>query len=310
MNDVQTRIPPELRSVTKTVLPITGIDKAPEMEHHDPSNVIRHGDRYYLWFTEHLSVKLGNDGFRDTYLKLATSTNGLHWQVQGIALDKGAPGASDEKGVLTSYVVPADGKWFLFHLAVGPEFTDPQHSRRGLWAAEAETPDGPWRKRYGAPVLWPGEDGAWDELCCDDPNVLFRKGQWWLYYKGRRRGSHPMDSYIGLATSDRITGPYTKHPANPLMTGHAASVWNHRHGVAAVGGEVDAPGDSCVRWSEDGIHFVEAGVFPNKSTGFLVEQPGAPARGVRWGFDVVRNLHPRFIYRFDCSMHLPQNSRS
>ncbi len=49
---MQLRIPPELRQITKVVTPITGIDRAPDMEHHDPSNIIRYRDRYYLWFTE------------------------------------------------------------------------------------------------------------------------------------------------------------------------------------------------------------------------------------------------------------------
>ena len=52
--------------------------------------------------------------------------------------------------------------------------------------------------------------------------------------------------------------PYIRQPANPLMTGHAASLWLHRNGGAAIGGEVDAPNHGCVRSSEDGIHFVEA----------------------------------------------------
>jgi hypothetical protein len=75
---MQVRIPPELKQVTKTVVPITGIDKAPEVEHHDPSNIIRYKGRYYLWFTEHLSVHLGNDGFQECKIKVATSEDGLH----------------------------------------------------------------------------------------------------------------------------------------------------------------------------------------------------------------------------------------
>jgi hypothetical protein len=92
------------------------------------------------------------------------------------------------------------------------------------------------------------------------------------------------------------------------MTGHASSMWVHRDGVAAVGGEVDEPENMCVRWSEDGIHFVEAGVFPNKSTGFycpgnFITDGDVNPAGVPWGFDVIRKTIPRYIYRFDCSMH-------
>jgi hypothetical protein len=45
------------------------------------------------------------------------------------------------------------------------------------------------------------------------------------------------------------------------MSGHAFSAWVHRDVVAAIGGESEPPEAQCVRWSEDGVHFVEAGVF-------------------------------------------------
>jgi hypothetical protein len=260
---MQVKIPPEFRVPEKRVGPTTGIDKAPEMEHHDPSNVIFFEGNYYVWFTEH---HMDADGFRGCVIKYATSPNGLHWYVRGIALDKGKPDGSDAQGVLTCCVVPADGKWTMFFLAVGADFRDSQTSPRGIWLAEADTPDGPWRKHLDAPVLWP-DGGTWDELCCDDPNVIFRDGTWWLYYKGRKMGSQWHKSDVGLAQSDEITGPYIEHLENPLMTGHAHSEWVHRNGVAAVGGESESPEAQCVRWSRDGVHFVEAGVFPNKSTG-------------------------------------------
>jgi hypothetical protein len=145
------------------------------MEHHDPSNIVRHDGRYYLWFTEH---SMYTDGFRGGVIKYATSKDGLDWRVRGVAIDHGAPGGPDATGVLTPYVVPAEGAWYLFFLSVGQEFTDPGNDPRGIWLARAESPDGPWFKQLDAPVLRPGPDGAWDALCCDDPNVIFRDGTW------------------------------------------------------------------------------------------------------------------------------------
>ena len=301
---MQIRIPPELRSPTKTVVPITGLDKTPEMENHDPSNIILHNGMYYLWYTEHHQ---DTDGFINCFIKYATSPNGLHWQVRGIALEKGEPHNPDAQGVLTTYIVPSGGKYFMFFLAVGPEFQDPEISQRGIWLAEADSPDGPWIKHLDTPILWPGDVGTWDELCCDDPNVIYRSGKWWLYYKGRKVGSHPMDSFTGLAQAELITGPYVKYRENPLMTGHAGSAWVHRNGVAAIGGEVDNPVNQCIRWSEDGIHFVEAGVFPNKSTGVFCPEDygnGINSRGVTWGMDVVAGIRPRYLYRFGCDLSI------
>lgn len=298
----QIQIPIELRNPTKSVVPTTGFAKDHDMEHHDPSNVVCHEGTYFVWFTEHHK---DTDGFRSGYIKCATSQDGLHWRVEGKALEAGASGAPEAQGVLTPYVVPSGGKWYMFFLAVDDGFTDPQCDVRGIWLAEADSPYGPWKKHLDSPILWPGADGEWDELCCDDPNVIFREGKWWLYYKGRRKGSPPMGSSIGLALAENVTGPYRKHPENPLMSGHAASAWIHRHGVAAVGGEVDAPGEQRVRWSEDGVHFVQAGRFPNKSTGFYCPEDfgdGVNHRGVSWGIDVMPGVTPRYLYRFDCSM--------
>jgi len=119
-----------------------------------------------------------------------------------------------------------------------------------------------------------------------------------------------MKSYTGLALSASITGPYIKYGENPIMTGHAGSAWIHRDGVAAIGGEVDPQEDQCIRWSEDGIHFVEAGVFPNKSTGFYCPENfknGVNHRGVTWGMDVVAGIKPRYLYRFDCNLSYSDN---
>ena len=313
---LQLRIPPELKNVQKTVVPITGIDKAPHAENHDPSNVVRHGGKYYVWYTEHVP---SDPEYSSCYIKYATSEDGLHWYVGGTAISKGGKGDPDEKGVLTPYVVHCDEKWYMLYLALDARFRgadDWQSQQRGIWIAEADSPDGPWRKVQDAPLLWPGSDGEWDELTCDNANPIFREGRWWLYYMGRKKGSHPFDSYIGLAMADQITGPYEKQRESPLMTGHAFVVWAHRSGVAAIGGEADQLDEQCVRWSEDGIHFVEAGHFENKSVGFFCPDNvngGVSNCGVGWGFDVVRKITPRYIYRFDCTMKVgedPDNSAS
>jgi hypothetical protein len=307
------RIPPELLAPTKTVVPTTGFDREPDMEQHDPSNVVAYEGRYYVWFTEHHK---DTDGFRGCRIKYATSSNGLHWRVEGVALERGEPGGPDAAGVLTPYVVSTGGTWYLFFLAVGPTFADPSSDTRGIWVAEADSPRGPWTKQLDQPILWPdagsGDVAPWDELSCDDPNLIFRDRKWWLYYKGRRKGGRPMDSWTGLAVADHIAGPYTKHPENPLMPGHAASAWVHRHGVAAVGGEVDPPEQQRVRWSEDGVHFVEAGCFPNKSTGLFCEESfadGVNSAGVSWGIDVMPGVRPRYLYRFDCSMTVKEGQK-
>ena len=82
-------VPAELLHPVKTKVPITGIGQDRVLERHDPSNVIRHQGKYYLWYTEHRP----GVAFIDTYIQWATSPDGYHWQVHGTALEKGKPGS-------------------------------------------------------------------------------------------------------------------------------------------------------------------------------------------------------------------------
>lgn len=286
-----TGIPPELRNATRKTVEMEGIGQDKILERHDPSNIIRYNEKYYLWYTEHLP----DDPFIDTYVQLATSADGYKWTVQGTALDKGNPGDPDEQGALTSYVVPHEGRFYMFYTRVPGSFRNANESKRGIGFAVADTPDGPWVKQPET-ILWPG-DNTWDDLCCDDTNIIYREGKWWLYYKGRTLGDQPGDSRVGVAIADKLTGPYRKHPANPLFNGHAFAAWVHRDGVAAIGA-------GSVLWSPDGIRFEIAGKFDNRSVGFYCPEnfcDGTNNRGVRWGFDVARTK-PRYVYRFDCDL--------
>jgi hypothetical protein len=137
-----------------------------------------------------------------------------------------------------------------------------------------------------------------------DSNVIFREGRWWLYFKSRRATEGSSDTRIGVALADQITGPYRKHPANPLFAGHAFSAWVHRDGVAAVCGVISPT----IKWSRDGIWFVDAGEMPNASTGFFCPQNfglGTNHTGVAWGIDCYAMDGHRGLQRFDCSLAVP-----
>ena len=133
-----------------------------------------------------------------------------------------------------------------------------------------------------------------------DSNVIFREGKWWLYFKSRRDTETNKDTRIGVAVADQITGPYRKHPANPLFAGHAFSAWRHRDGVAALCGAISPK----IKWSPDGLHFVDAGEMPNHSTGLFspdVDADPKNLRGFEWGLEQYSETGPRGLRRFDCS---------
>ena len=87
-----------------------------------------------------------------------------------------------------------------------------------LGVATASHPLGPWRKHEGNPVLRRGEPGAWDSQHAACGCVL-REGvdRYFMWYSGRQAGEPDGVFHVGLATASSPLGPWTKHPANPII---------------------------------------------------------------------------------------------
>lgn len=133
----------------------------------------------------------------------------------------------------------------------------------------------------------------------DDANIIFRENKWWLYYKGKAKLEHSKNTKIGVATSDNLTGPYKKHPANPLFEGHALTTWVHKDGIAAFSGT------GKLLWSQDGINFTIVKNFKNASTGIYCPQnfiDGINDEGITWGLE--ESEFPRHIFRFSTNMKI------
>lgn len=265
----------------------------PTWERHDPSNIIKHQDKYLLWATEHRP----GTGFVDCRIILFSSPDGLDWTFEQIALDQNPSKAWDDAGVLTAYVVPYENKFYLFYTGVSTEFENANTSRRGMGYVVSDSPYGPWERPPSNQVLLPGGKGAWDELCVDDANIIRQGNQWHFYFKGRAMGGHSSDSQVGYAVSDKLTGPYKKYEANPLFHGHAFTVTKYGDGLLALPGAHN----QYAFWSSDGIHFTKGAAVKHKSTGVYNPadfEPNAKGAPVEWFIDVVP-ASPRILRRVD-----------
>ena len=283
--------PAELVGVTKTTMVIDAFRPTPEFDRHDPSNIIRHDDRYWVFYTR-------NTGdHKKISVHVAASADGYQWTDLGQALGRGQEGAWDQSGAIAPYVVSHGGEFYLFYTG----FRDGKLATRELGCAIAEHPGGPWIRWHGNPILRQSPDPtAWDSGMLGDSNVLFRRGKWWLYFKSRRDTETSRQTHVGVALADKITGPYQKHLDNPLFAGHAFSAWRHRDGVAALCGAISPK----IKWSPDGLHFLDAGEMPNQSTGLF--SPDADSdpdnlRGFDWGLEVYTEAGTRGLRRFDCA---------
>jgi hypothetical protein len=286
-------IPPELQAPSKTAIDHPAFRAVADFHCHDPSDIVFCDGLYYMWYSRNV------DDHRRITAHYATSPDGIEWTLQGEALPPGPEGEWDESGNLAPYVAVAKGRYYLFYTG----FSRGDLSTRHLGCAVADTPDGPWRRFQGNPVLRHSKDSAaWDSDMVGDSNLIYRDGRWWLYFKGKRRLEGASQTRIGVATADAITGPYEKHEDNPLFNGHAFSAWVHRDGVAALCGQYWPE----VLWSQDGLNFIETGgAMQNSSTGFYCPEnfgDGTNWRGVDWGFDVAVAGGVRYLQQFSCSM--------
>ena len=301
-------VPPELKTPNYRIRPVSGIGYDPEVERQDPSNVIKVADTYYVWYTQR---NTGVHGYASTIF-YAASNDGVWWHDRGQALGKGRSGEWDSFGVITPYVAVADGRYYLYYTGTSDARPfRPNGTLRHIGVAVAESPDGPWLKFSGNPVLSPDKDSyRFDSLLVDDTHVIVRNGEFWLYFKGRSRSLKPDQTKWGLAIADHPTGPFLKYEHNPVLgSGHTVCVWPHRTGVAAL---VDNAGPErfTVQYAADSIHFKRAAKLDFVHTGCGPYDPDAFSnhpygRGIEWGAaQHVTNGHVHII-RFDCRLTAP-----
>lgn len=275
------------------------------MTRRDPSPVIPVGELYHVWYSRNTQAA---HGFTATVWH-ATSPDGLKWSEQGEAIGRGGAGSFDECGVFTPSILVAQGRYHLFYTAMPRAWHEhPDTTRGAIGLAVADLPDGPWRKVGDRPVLETSDDVAdFDSLRVDDTCFIVRDGRYWMYYKGRQMGRSYKDTQMGIAIAEAPTGPYLKHPANPVLDrGHEVCVWPHGAGVGALVAPYGQK--NTLGWSEDGVHFqtiatLETPLAPGPFRADAFQD--APGPGITWGLCINGDKQWPFLERFDCDLRVP-----
>ncbi len=270
-------IPKELFGVKRIPLEAHGL---PDRNNHDPSNIVKHGNRYYLWYTEHVA-EYPYDGFNHCRIMLSTSDDGINWTEGRVALEPSADGW-DNGGVLTANVFRCDGKYFMWYIGVCRDYAN---SPRDCNLAFADTPDGPFERYSDKPLLLHGNPGTWNDSSVDDVTSVFFKGRWLTYFKGMNYAHDDGDfSMLGVAFSDKPYGPYKYYEGNPIIRGHAFSVWPYKEGLLLLSGLKDKEnegyiyrgdwndpnGHQYLYYSDDGLHFEPVSEFENRASGIFI----------------------------------------
>lgn len=285
------------------------IGHEPGVTRRDPSDVVRVQRTYYLWYTKVLKSQRGYPSGYPGSVWYATSPDGKTWTEQGPAVEPGPDDAWDGHGVFTPNILVADGKYYLYYTAVPEPFDVPWTAGKtptAIGVAVAASPDGPWKKFDGNPILEPSNKAEdFDSFRVDDAALVVRDHRIWLYYKGRslvHGQAGPGKTRMGVAISALPVGPFAKQDANPLHAGHEVMVWPHGKGVASM---ATAAGPRMIYFAEDGLHF--------QPRNALAAAPGAPGafrndhfanacigQGIQWGICHGQKDGDIYLRRFDC----------
>ncbi|MCL3780934.1 xylosidase [Prolixibacteraceae bacterium JC049] len=277
----------------------------------DPSDVIKVGDTYYVYYTKVFGRAPGYWGT----LWYATSTDeGFTWKEQGEILSVGKTGKFDSQATFTPNVIYAEGKYYLYYTGVKPtpgnkEGAFENNSTTDITAlglAVSDSPAGPFKRVSEEPILEvSAQPEKFDSYRIDDAALLFRNGIYWLYYKGRSRihgKTGPSHTRMGVAFSRSPEGPFVKLDRPILAGSHEVMIWPEGTGVAAL-----ASITSTLEYAADGIDFtsnplhLKANNRPHAPGAFRPDltQPVVVGKGLQWGIGMIHNGDEAYLIRYE-----------
>lgn len=285
---------------------LTGIGQEAGVMRRDPSDVIKVGDLYYVWYSKG-KIATGYDAT----VWYATSPDGVNWTEQGEAIAKGQANSWEAGSVFTPNILVAEGRYWLFYTATSKPYVKKRFnpdSKIGI--AVSDSPDGPWERLPNNPVLTNSSDPSqFDSHLVDDACLIVRDGKYWFYYKGRQQGKSPAQTKMGLAIADQPAGPYVKYAGNPVIEGnHEVVVWPQGTGVAAMVGTTGPKAiTNSVLYSEDGYNFTKTHNVSKSPWAGGTYRPEAftdsdKGEAPEWGVEIGRAKPKKslpFIHRFN-----------
>jgi hypothetical protein len=219
------------------------------------------------------------------------------FKFQETILSPRGPGFWDATTCHNPFITYIDGIYCLFFMGNSNGKTDTK--RIGL--ATAPSLNGPWT-RPDAPLLLPGPAGAWDDHCTTNPAVVKFKNKYWLFYKSWNTKEYETSTdplikgnrKYGLATADKLMGPYTKYSGNPIIdfSGRGgnkqfedAFVWLNKYGFNMIARDMGIYNheDGLLMNSKNGIKWSEPEIAYYDADHYGIKQPPPPGYLKKYG---------------------------
>jgi predicted GH43/DUF377 family glycosyl hydrolase len=238
---------------------VSGVGSDSEIYRCDPSDIIKIGDTWHVWYCK---SEVSADG--PSTIWHATSTNaGIDWVEQDQAIELGS-NAWDSDSVFAPNVLLYEDNYYLYYTGVGPNYwttsgyVEDQKFRIGV--ACSDSPDGPWTKYEGNPILSPSTDtSTFDSFRVDDSCLAVRDGNIWLYYQGWQWNNTSANTMMGLAIADDPFGPFTRQNEGEAVQlgGHEVQIWmDENQGVYSLVGSVGSDDlIHTIQYAADGLNF-------------------------------------------------------
>jgi arylsulfatase len=297
------------RDVSFRFADVPGIGKESGLCRRDPSDAIKVGDTYYVWYSKTTRKrKLYPSGYNATVWYATSKDEGRTWSEQGESIVLSDEGF-DSFGIFTPNILVADGTYYLFYTAVAKGFSNKGYSdieRTAIGLAVSDSPAGPWRKVKGNPVLESSRDPKrFDSFRVDDTCFIVQDGKYWMYYKGRQWENTPGHTKMGVAVADSPAGPYRRLNDGRFVqdSGHEVLVWPQGDGVMSLVSGT-GPRGRTLQYAADGLAFrVEAklpGRYPHAPGAFRPDLTDAAAlgKGITWGIGMVHGRDP-YLVRYE-----------
>lgn len=289
---------------------VPGIGHEKGCTRRDPSDVIKAGETYYVYYTK---IYGRAPGYWGTVWYAVSNDEGYTWKEQGEILGLGKKDMFDSQATFTPNILYANGRYFLYYTGVKPtpgnekgEFENNSTTDiTAIGIAVSNSPGGPFVRVSEVPILKVSvEPEKFDSYRVDDAALLYRDGKFWLYYKGRSRvngAAGPAHTQMGVAFSKNPEGPFTKYGKPILPQSHEVTIWQDGTGIAAM-----ASLSSTFEYAPDGIDFLSnklgvkvenrpfsPGVFRKDLT-----DPTIKGEGLKWGISMAGNGDEFYLIRY------------
>ncbi|MBK1875790.1 glycoside hydrolase family 117 protein [Pelagicoccus mobilis] len=291
----------------------------------DPSKVIFHNGKYYVYYTHRDTGHVVRGPARATdvipardwdlsEIWYATSEDGFKWEEQGVAIPRAEKPNPGWRSVSTADILEWEGKYYMYYQAFSIQPVA-EGDYCPVAVSVADSPDGPWTP-INQVVIPNGAEDEWDGYSIHDPYPLVFNGKIYLYYKSDFDVKERRVRMQGLAIADNPLGPFEKHPLNPVLnSGHETTLFPFREGIAALQIR-DGNEHYTVQYSEDGVNFEVKAItelMPFAAGPFIPDAftDTDYGRGITWGIshnikagNINGGGRATVLMRFDCDLSL------